>query len=54
MTPAEFRTIADQAGGAYALAKLLGVSRQWVYQRISGKVAIKPLDEVAIRAVVKK
>ena len=53
MTPADLRAIVEQVGGPQALAKRLGMGRDWVYRRLRGENRITPVDEVAILAATK-
>jgi len=52
MTPDDIKQIAASVGGPLALAKLLGVAKDWVYRRISGDTPIQHVDELAISKVM--
>lgn len=50
MTPAEFRTIREQAGLSQSgLAERLGLARETVNLLENGRRAIKPIHEYALR-----
>ena len=52
MIPDELARLTNRRGGVEALAVKIGVSRMWVYRRLTGEVAIRKPDETLIRAAV--
>ena len=54
MTSAQLEKLATRIGGPIALARRLGVGKDWVYRRISGETPIQQVDELAIRQAMKE
>ena len=52
MTPNELRSLCNQVGGVYAMARLIGKTPKYLYRRINSEVAISELDVLAITRAV--
>lgn len=54
VTPADIKALAAAVGGVRALAKRLGVSKDWLYRRINGETPIREVDIPAMERVRRK